>query len=288
METILVATDFSERSDQALERAAMIAANTGAQLRFVHVVDDDQKQPIIDSQISVAQQALAEDAKRLEKAHGVKDCITDVVLGDPFEGIVKAAEASPPDLVVLGAHRRRVLRDVFVGTTAQRTIRRTRRPVLMVNAPPRTDYSRVMLCTDLSEISRASIERLVALKLGGPQSIILLHVFEALAEQMLFRSALTQAQMDQYRGELKLEAEQALTEFRAALPPIGFGTITRHYDTSISASILEASREINADLIVVTSRGRADLRKTFLGSVAEEVLRRADRDVLVIPPMAQV
>lgn len=283
MRTILVATDFSERSDYALERAALIGGQTGARLHLVHVVDDDQKQRIIDSEVTASRLLLNEDAERVRGAHKVT-CTTEVLMGDPFEGIAKAADTIIPDLVVLGAHRRRVLRDVFVGTTAQRTIRRARRPVLMVNVPPQQGYAHVMVASDLSETSRAAIERLAGLRLAGVLPVTLLHVFETLAEQMLFRSALTQQQMDQHRKELQVEADHALAEFTASLPPIGFNRVTRHYDTSISASIQDGARDMAADLIVVTSKGRSDLRTTFLGSVAEEVLRRADRDVLVIPP----
>lgn len=283
MRTILVATDFSERSDHALERAALISGQTGARLHLVHVVDDDQKQRIIDSEVTASRLLLNEDAERVRGAHKVT-CTTEVLMGDPFEGIAKAADTIIPDLVVLGAHRRRVLRDVFVGTTAQRTIRRARRPVLMVNVPPQQGYAHVMVASDLSETSRAAIERLAGLRLAGVLPVTLLHVFETLAEQMLFRSALTQQQMDQHRKELQVEADHALAEFTASLPPIGFNRVTRHYDTSISASIQDGARDMAADLIVVTSKGRSDLRTTFLGSVAEEVLRRADRDVLVIPP----
>ena len=42
MRTILVATDFSERSDRALRRATLFARAQGAKLVLVHGVDDDQ------------------------------------------------------------------------------------------------------------------------------------------------------------------------------------------------------------------------------------------------------
>jgi universal stress protein E len=37
------------------------------------------------------------------------------------------------DLIVMGAHRKQFLRDVFVGTTVERVIRTGPYPVLMVN-----------------------------------------------------------------------------------------------------------------------------------------------------------
>ena len=286
METILVASDFSERSDRALARAALICARSGARMHLVHVVDDDQKQKIIDSEIAASHQLLQEDAKRLKDTDGLS-CTTEVVLGDPFEGIITAADAINPDLVVLGAHRRRLLRDVFIGTTAQRTIRRTRWPVLMVNAPPEQNYTTVMMATDLSEISRLAIERLSAMDLGHRQNVKLLHVFDAPAKQLFMRDTITKPQREVYLRALKIEAEQAFSAFSATLAPGGYDRLLRHCDTTISAAVLETASQTLVDLIVVASQGRVDLRKTFLGSVAEEILRRADRDVLVIPPVSQ-
>lgn len=285
MRTILVATDFSERSDRAVARAALIAARSGARLHLVHVVDDDQKQRIIDSETTISQQLLQEEAKRLNETDGLT-CTTAVVLGDPFEGIGNAAAGIDPDLVVLGAHRRRLLRDVFVGTTAQRTIRRARWPVLMVNVPPEHAYVSAMLATDLSEASRKAVVQLSELGLTERRDFTLLHIFDAPAQHLIMSSALTKQQMNRYLGELKVEANQALAEFAATLPPGDHDRIARHHNTGISAEILETASQIGADLIVVASQGRVGLSKTFLGSVAEEVLRRADRDVLAIPPSA--
>lgn len=283
METILVATDFSERSDQALARAALIATRSGARLHLIHVVDDDQKQRIIDSETTLSQQLLDEEAEKLNRIGGLT-CTTAVVLGDPFEGIGNAADAINPDLVVLGAHRRRVLRDVFVGTTAQRTIRRSRWPVLMVNALPEHDYVSVMLATDLSATSHRAIEQFLALDLSETRTCSLLHIFDAPIQHLSLRSALTKQQLDRYVGEMTVEASQVLAEFAATLPAGNYQQIAHPQGTGVSAAILETAAQMMADLIVVTSQGRVGLSKTFLGSVAEEVLRRADRDVLTIPP----
>ncbi len=283
MKTILVATDFSERSDHALARAALIAVQSGARLHLVHVVDDDLKQRIIDSETALSQQLLDEEAQTLNKAHGLT-CTTQVVLGDPFEGLGNAALAINPDLLVLGAHRRRLLRDVFVGTTAQRVIRRANCPVLMVNASPERAYTSVVLATDLSDTSRKAIGHFAQMGMAAPRNCTLLHIFDATAQHLTMRSALNKQQIDRYLGELHVEANQALAEFSTTLPSPDYHRIAHHHDTGISAAILETASQIMADLIVVSSQGRVGLSKTFLGSVGEEVLRRADRDVLSIPP----
>ena len=48
------------------------------------------------------------------------DCHYSIILGNAFEGIAKAAEETSCDLLVMGPHRRQALKDVFVGTAAER------------------------------------------------------------------------------------------------------------------------------------------------------------------------
>nr|WP_309503791.1 universal stress protein [uncultured Roseovarius sp.] len=283
METILVATDFSDRSDLAVARATMIATKARARLHLVHVVDDDQKPRIVEGETAIARQFLQDEVARLNRIDGL-DCTSDVVLGDPFEGIGISADEIGPDLLVLGAHRRRVLRDVFVGTTAQRTIRRARWPVLMVNAPAKEPYANVLLATDLSETSHRAAAHLVTLDLAAPDQYTLLHVFDAPVKRLAMNNALQESQMLRYHVEAQIEAERALSEFAATLPFERCTRIAERNDAAISTAILKAASETAADLIVVASQGRVGLSKTFLGSISEEVLRRADRDVLVIPP----
>ena len=135
MKRIMFATDFSERSDRALRRAVILARAHDAVLEIVHVVDDDRPRRIVDHEVNDARQLLGELARSLKDLDGVS-CRTQIVQDDPFAGIVKAVAKAMPDLLVVGPHRRQILRDAFVGTTAERTIRTASCPVLMVNGPP--------------------------------------------------------------------------------------------------------------------------------------------------------
>ena len=115
MKAIMVATDFSERSDRALRRATLLAQQFQAAIVLVHVVDADQPRRIVDSERDEAEALLSELAATLRDADGV-NCQTLVILSAPFAGVLQAVEERKPDLLVLGPHRRQVLRDVFIGT----------------------------------------------------------------------------------------------------------------------------------------------------------------------------
>ena len=149
MNNILVATDFSERSDRALRRASLLARQRNARLTLLHVVDDDQPQTIVKAEQQEAAALLEQTAATLQQ-HDALQCQTRLVLGSPFAGITSVAASIKPDLLVIGSHRRQILREVFVGTTAERTIRTAVCPVLMVNASPTTNYQHIMRTSALT------------------------------------------------------------------------------------------------------------------------------------------
>ena len=279
MRKILLATDFSERSDRALRRATLLARQFGASLTIVHVVDDDQPRRIVDSERDATSLLLRDLQATVQNVDGVA-CETSVVLDDPFAGIARAVEDETPDLLVIGSHRRQILRDVFVGTTAERTVRSVNCPVLMVNGPPLASYHHVMFATDLSEGARQAALRSVAIGILAGVAISVLHVFEALNTHF----GMTREQRESYIADERAAATLNLSGFVNSVGLEMSQQTVRLAGTSTAEAILKAAKEFSADLVVVGTHGRTGFEKFFLGSVAEAVLRGADRDVLAVPP----
>lgn len=278
----MVATDLSARSDRALRRAVLLAKQSGAGISLVHVVDDDQPGRIVDSEQNVAADLLREQVDTLREVDGVA-CNARVVLADPFVGILLAAKEDAPDLLVIGPHRRQTLRDVFLGTTAERSIRSVSCPVLMANAPPVGSYRHILLATDLSEETRNVASAYQGLDLAPQATLSILHVFEVPELRLVMSHTLGRDGRKEVLAAARGEAESALSEFVRHLVPNWTERLVRPNTTSIGGEILDAANERSADLVVVATR-RTGLARFLLGSVAEEVLRKADRDVLAIPP----
>lgn len=284
MKTIMVATDFSERSDRALRRAVLLARQFGATIALIHVVDDDQPRRIVETERDEATKLLDQMAATLRDVDAIA-CEPRVLLASPFAGIIKAVEEMNPDLLVIGPHRRQVLEDVFIGTTAERLIRLVGCPVLMVNAPPAGSYQHVMQTTDLSDSSRDALQRFPALGIGNDARNSLLYVFNAPALRLVMSHAMPKEDRDHYlEGEQK-EASRDLAEFLATaklgniLPKVRYEAAMTHHE------ILTAAETDRADLIVLSTHGRTGLTKLLIGSVTEKVLRSSPIDVLAIPPM---
>jgi len=283
MKRILLATDFSERSDRAVRRATLLAKTFGASLTLVHVVDDDRPRRAVEAEHQAAEELLREQARSLRDVDGLT-CDSRVFFGDAFEGISRAAREESADLLVIGPHRRQALKDVFVGTTAERTIRASDRPVLMANDVPAGPYRHALVAVDMSDGSADAVRALQRLGIADAIAVSAVHVFDAPGTGLLVR---THSSMEQIKEYLAGEQERAAGELAAFLGNLGLDTVrtvTKRLETSVANAICLAADEAAADLVVIGTRGRTGIAKVFLGSVAEETLRISHRDVLAIPP----
>lgn len=283
MKSVMVATDFSERSDRALRRAMLLARQFGAGMTLVHVVDDDQPQRIQRAEEAAATTILNEYAQTLQREDGVR-CDIRVVEGIPFEGIARAAEDLEADVVVIGPHRRRALRDVFVGTTAERTIRASRRPVLMANGVPAASYRHALAAVDLSRCSADALRATRHLGLQQSMAISVLHVVDAAGAGFLTGATVPDDSMKDYLAEEEARGARELDAFLADVPFDPVARFAKRSDSSAANAIIETAREVQADLLVVGTHGRTGIARMFLGSVAQEVLGTVRTDVLAIPP----
>lgn len=282
MEGILVATDFSTRSDRAIRRASLLARRAGAVLTLAHVVDDDQPQRRVDAERGTAMALLNEYAASIRDIEGVT-CNPRVVSGDASQAIVDTTVEVRAGLTVIGAHRRRLPRDIFLGTTAERTIRTSRVPVLMVRAVPAQEYRRILVGVDLSDNSAQALHVTERLRLGGGLETTVLHVFDAPGIALMMRPSVSKDDLTAYLAREGNAAKEQLDRFLADQRSAPTLRLVRPQKSSTAGVLLDTAGETSADLIIVGTHGRTGIAKLLLGSVAEEILRDSEIDVLTVP-----
>ncbi len=161
---VLYATDLSEGALYALSYAVFLANSHKASLTILHVVADD---PNLDAGIAgyigeekwekiknrathEAREALIGKKREhlfVEEAldHITKNVGDDIgehimdetiiVKGNPVTGIVETAREKEMDLIVMGSYGHGGIMGDIIGSTAQRVIRRSSIPVLVVHLP---------------------------------------------------------------------------------------------------------------------------------------------------------
>jgi universal stress protein A len=136
--TILVATDFSDASNLALEYARVLAARFGAGLRVLHVVQTPiplgsemyvpEVMTVAERAVEEAQQQLAVTLAGLDGA----DVIGQVLVGMASRKIVEYAADHDVDLIVMGTHGRGAIAHLLMGSVAERVVRTAPCPVFTV------------------------------------------------------------------------------------------------------------------------------------------------------------
>jgi universal stress protein E len=147
---ILVATDLTDRSNRALERAFQLKRETGAELTLLHVVKPGLPTEIASRQRKDADAFLRDRLPR-PSGHVIPNDRHAVLVGDKFITITQEAAKQRADLIVVGAPGKYRYDDLFVGTTAERVIRFSDRPVLVVKRVSHGPYDRVLVAFDMSE-----------------------------------------------------------------------------------------------------------------------------------------
>jgi len=143
MDRILACVDHTEGTERLLGRAAWLAERTGGTLHLLHVAPAEPEWVGYDPG---PQSVRDEVAKDLREAHRRTQALAGrlrerglavvprTVQGPTVETIVEQARALRADLVVVGAHRRGRIRELFVGSVARQLIRKAPAPVLVVPA----------------------------------------------------------------------------------------------------------------------------------------------------------
>jgi nucleotide-binding universal stress UspA family protein len=128
---ILFATDFSETSELACQRAVELARQSGATLTIFHAYADptalSEAWAVIDPRPDLERTLLhvASDVHDVE-IHRV------IYMGAPAELIVEYAQQHNSDLIVMGTHGRSGLSHLLLGSVAEKVIRCAPCPVMVV------------------------------------------------------------------------------------------------------------------------------------------------------------
>lgn len=140
---ILVPTDFSKFSEDALKQAYDIAKKFKAKIYLLHVVDiirqcavdycmDQQTLDSLEKQtIKASEDMMEKQIKKVAKSKDV-EIVSDIIKGTPYEAILKEQQAKKIDLIVIASHGGTGLMSHLIGSVAEKVARGAKCPVILV------------------------------------------------------------------------------------------------------------------------------------------------------------
>jgi universal stress protein E len=279
---VLYATDLLPKSDASMERAALLAEQLGAELSVLHVVPPTETERALEQELSLAIGQIKLRTRAPMWHHTVKPDVI-VKTGSPAQRIIETIGGVDADLVVLGPHRKRGLRGALAGTIAERVLKSRKAPVLLARATTHHPYQKVVLALDLSPLSADVLRTAEGLVVSPDSSVTIVHASEPPYEGMLLYAGLDESTVGTYRLEWTEQAEASIGEFleQESAHPARYRIAI---DGALPAkAILHAARRLRPQLLVLGTHGRGPIGRALLGSVANEVLREAQCDVLIVP-----
>lgn len=288
--TVLVASDLAEASDAVVAAAAGIAAAKGAALHILHAFDfpsgaggDDggAAASSFPDRVAQAEEALDRQIERVVTPTGARVGGRTVEIFVAHRAITDMAEALGADLIVVGAHSHRRMGDELLGSTADRVVRASRVPCLVVRAPLALPLRSVVAPVDRSPAALGALETAMewAAVLGDPARGISLTVLHVLPRAL----DIPEFSLDPEAVGRELHAEVESARQRAGGGGVKLREEVRWGDAAVD-EIVAFARESSADLLVVGTHGHGLVRRFLIGSVASGVARRAPCPVLLVPP----
>ncbi|MEW5849118.1 MAG: universal stress protein [Myxococcota bacterium] len=140
---------------------------------------------------------------------------------------------------------------------------------------------KILVGTDFSEAAAGALEVATTLARRLGDELVLVHALEAPAPVTMVGGEMTALQFTEWlRKPLQLELDRMASEVRAR----GTRVEAVMREGPVHQQLLDVGRQVGARMIVLASHGRSATDRLLLGSVADRVVRHADRPVLVVGP----
>tara|TARA_B100000809_G_scaffold54556_1_gene50220 strand:- start:4046 stop:4873 length:828 start_codon:yes stop_codon:yes gene_type:complete len=273
MKKILVPIDFSKPSEYASKIAAKIAKKTNATIYLIHLIELPKGSVDMGagSNYSIPESMLylrkiREKILQFKEEIFSKDIKVEyfIKLNNPFEGIQKYAEKIDADLIIMGSKGHSIFEEVMIGSNTEKVVRSSKRPVIVVKREVKKfKLKNLVFASNFKEENKEVFGKFVH--------------FANIFESKIHLLKINTPANFQATTETTQKVKDFITDFNLQNYKINVFS-----DVSVEKGILNFSKEINADLIALSTHGRSGLAHLFTGSVTKKLSKKALKPMLTI------
>jgi nucleotide-binding universal stress UspA family protein len=283
--TLLVPLDGTSESSTALPFAIVLARRCGARLVLLRVVDSSvpayaERRP----GTSAALDSLSQIAEEVYQS-GIEAEVR-VSTGEVVSEIMRVANLERADAMVIATHSGLFDR-MIAKSTARQLITRSQIPVFVLRpgGQPVTAVRTVIVAVDGSPGAAQALDEAVSLARATGATLELVRVSPRprhFAFDPLVASALGGLPDGDGDAEAFALAQSYVTDLARSVNARGVTATSRVMVGAPGEKIVAAAQQVNADVIVMSTRAYPGAIGALLGSTADEVVRRAGRPVLLV------
>ncbi|PCJ95299.1 MAG: universal stress protein UspA [Flavobacteriaceae bacterium] len=264
MKTIIVPVDFSEQSEYALKVAASIATEQKSEIIALHMLE--MSDAMISSSEGMYMNQTMFFLKLAEKQF--KDFLNKPFLKNikvipiikhykVYSEVNEIAAKHNANLIVMGSHGTDGLKEIFIGSNAEKMVRNANIPVLVIKEDmPSFKVRNIVFASNFDEENIKVYEKagVFAKKLSAKLELVYINT----------------------PGDKFLSTEDADIKISKFLDKIESQQAVEIYnDYNVEKGILNYSKKMNADLIAIPTHGRKGLSHFFMGSIGEDIANHA-------------
>ena len=260
MKKIIVPIDFSEQSQYAMKVAASLAKKYESEILALHMLELNEN--IVSSTESFHPEQTVFLLKLAEKRfkdfldkpylEGIK--ITPIIKHyKVFSELNEVAESNEADLIVMGSHGSDGLKEIFIGSNAERVVRNAKIPVIVIK----------------QELQDFKVERLVFACDFKEENLSAFKNAEVFSKMLSAQMELVYINTPADNFLSNRDAYKRINDF---LSKANAGYQVEIYnDYNVEKGILNYSDSIGADIIAIPTHGRKGLSHFFMGSIGEDI-----------------
>jgi nucleotide-binding universal stress UspA family protein len=272
MKKILVPIDFSVQAQYAAKVATVIARQTNSKIYLLHMLE--LPSGVIDPSSFGTSNNAPTSLLFLKRAHDkfqefkelpffegleVED---SVQFHKTYDGIISESVKQHVDLIVMGSQGASGLEEILIGSNTEKVVRNSEIPVLVVKKEIENfKINNIVFASNFKQSNRVSFQNILDFT-------------------MLFNAKLHLLKINTIHNfETTKDSSDAIRSFINGFD-LGDYTLNIYNDVSIESGILNFSKLIDADIIVLNTHGRRGLAHLFNGSIGEDLANHAKLPVI--------
>jgi len=268
MKKILVPCDFSEPAIQAFRFALDMAAQSKATVHLFHVaefpiISDPAVMPVINLEEDLFKNILANSAKEFAaitsqySQEGVT-VITETEFGTPARTILDYILNQSIDMVVMGSHGASGLREMLIGSNAEKIVRGSTIPVLVLKNYKKGPIKNIVFPNTFETDHQEDL----VMKIKELQNF-----FQAKLHLVWINTPVNFVSDSVTMGRLHDFAKRYMLKDY---------TVNVFNNISEEGGIIKFTKSINGDMIAMGTHGRQGIKHLLIGSIAEDVVNHTD------------
>ena len=279
---ILVPIGFTDQSLVALQQAVIVAKHTNSELFLLSIVEmPTALQKIFldyEDKQKHFKEKLRENLLELSNKYceGVSNVKCLVSSGKIYEEITDIAESLGASLIVMGTDGTpKDIKKKFIGSNANNVVRSAPCPVITIKGKSiKNTCDMIALPLDLNKETREKVTNAIQFaRLFNSEVRAFSVSFSDDDESIKNKLNSTLYQVSEFITSKGVKCSTDLVEISSS--------------ASFSSSIVKYSEDINADLIMIMTKGEENLDLNFLGSNARKLINKSDIPVMSIRPTAK-